>query len=379
MTETIKVLVVDDSPFMRRSIERMLTTSDIQVVGTARDGVDALEKIPMYKPDLITLDIEMPRMDGLTCLKKIIEDHPSMPVLMVSSLTQEGAKATLEALELGALDFISKEKKLEGRDENILNIKDELQEKVRKLSQSPKFRTNRRALGPAPAPAPPSARPVTPAPREVEAAPKPAVFAKGVQGSIPNRPMAEMIVLGCSTGGPKALQDFLPYLPKNLPVPMLIVQHMPSSFTKPFADRLNGICQLEVKEASNGDVPQPGHIYLAPGGIHMHLRHQLGRYVIELNPEPSNTLHRPSVDVLFQSAFDACSGVQLLSIILTGMGSDGAQGMKKLKSKGAYTIAEAESSCVVYGMPKAAFELGCVDVVCPITDMAGVVKGHFGL
>jgi len=376
MTEPIRVMVVDDSPFMRRSIERMLTTSDIQVVGTARDGVDALEKIPMYKPDLISLDIEMPRMDGLTCLKKIMVDYPSMPVLMVSSLTQEGAKATLDALALGALDFISKEKKLEGRDENILNIKDELQEKVRKLSQSPKFRTNRRTLA---SPSAPPARSALSVSHETEAPPKPAIFQKGVQGTIPNHPMAEMIVLGCSTGGPKALQDFLPYLPKNLPVPMLIVQHMPSSFTKPFAERLNGICQLEVKEASNGDVPQPGHIYLAPGGIHMHLRHQLGRYAIELNPEPSNTLHRPSVDVLFQSAFDACTNVQLLAIILTGMGSDGAQGMKKLKSKGAYTIAEAESSCVVYGMPKAAFELGCVDVVSPITDMAGVVKNHFQL
>jgi two-component system chemotaxis response regulator CheB len=185
-----------------------------------------------------------------------------------------------------------------------------------------------------------------------------------------------MIVLGCSTGGPKALQDFLPHLPKNLPVPMMIVQHMPSSFTKPFAERLNGICQLEVKEASNGDVPQPGHIYLAPGGIHMHIRHQLGRYSLELNPEPATTLHRPSVDVLFQSAFDACN-VQLLAIILTGMGADGAQGMKKLKSKGAYTLAEAESSCVVYGMPKSAFELGCVDVMVPIHEMAGVVKSHF--
>jgi two-component system chemotaxis response regulator CheB len=362
-------MVVDDSPFMRRSIERMLTTGDIQVAGSARDGVEALEKIPLLKPDLITLDIEMPKMDGLTCLKKIMEDYPSMPVLMVSSLTQEGAKATLEALALGALDFISKEKKIEGKDGNILNIKDELQEKVRKLSQSSKFRANRRALTSA-HPARPTHELEAPAPPPRAASPQKAI------GSIPSLPRAEMIVLGCSTGGPKALQDFLPHLPKNLPVPMMIVQHMPSSFTKPFAERLNGICQLDVKEASNGDVPQPGHIYLAPGGIHMHLRHQLGRYSIELNPEPSNTLHRPSVDVLFQSAYDACN-VQLLAIILTGMGADGAQGMKKLKEKGAYTLAEAESSCVVYGMPKSAFELGCVDIMVPIQDMAGVVRSHF--
>jgi two-component system chemotaxis response regulator CheB len=188
--------------------------------------------------------------------------------------------------------------------------------------------------------------------------------------------MAEMIVLGCSTGGPKALQDFLPYIPKNLPVPMLIVQHMPASFTKPFAERLNSISQLEIKEASNGDIPQAGHVYIAPGGIHMHLRSRAGRYSIELNPEPASTLHCPSVDVLFQSAYESCN-VQLLAIILTGMGSDGALGMQKLKSKGTYTIAEAESSCVVYGMPKSAVELGCVDVVSPIQEMAGVLKRHF--
>jgi two-component system chemotaxis response regulator CheB len=189
-----------------------------------------------------------------------------------------------------------------------------------------------------------------------------------------------MIVLGCSTGGPKALQEFLPFLPKALPVPMLIVQHMPASFTKPFADRLNSISQVEIKEAANGDVPQAGHVYIAPGGIHMHLRSRAGRYSIELNPEPAGTLHRPSVDVMFQSAFDSCgSGTQLISIILTGMGSDGALGMQKLKQKGAYTMAEAESSCVVYGMPKAAAELGCVDVVLPVQNMAEVIKQHYGL
>jgi two-component system chemotaxis response regulator CheB len=152
---------------------------------------------------------------------------------------------------------------------------------------------------------------------------------------------------------------------------------MPASFTKPFAERLNSISQLEIKEASNGDIPQAGHVYIAPGGIHMNLRSRSsGRYVIELNPEPASTLHRPSVDVLFQSAYDSVTA-QLLAIILTGMGSDGALGMQKLKSKGAHTIAESESSCVVYGMPKSAVELGCVDVVVPIQEMAGVLKRHF--
>jgi two-component system chemotaxis response regulator CheB len=353
-------MVVDDSSFMRKSIERMLTTDGIHVVGTARDGMDALEKLPNLNPDIITLDIEMPKMDGLTCLKKIMAEYPR-PVLMVSSLTTEGAKATLDALALGALDFIAKDKKLESSSVgNIFDIQQELQEKVRKLAHSPKFKSYRHIPAAAPA----------------QAAAPSATAAFRSAGTIPSHPMADLIVLGCSTGGPKALQEFLPFLPKNLPVPMLIVQHMPSSFTKPFAERLNGICQLEVKEASNGDVPQPGHIYIAPGGIHMHVRVQLGHYVIELNPEPAGTLHRPSVDVLFQSAYESCSA-QLMAIILTGMGNDGAQGMKKLKSKGAYTLSEAESSCVVYGMPKAAFELGCVDVVSPIQDMAGILKQHF--
>jgi two-component system chemotaxis response regulator CheB len=350
----------------------MLTTEDIQVVGTARDGLDALEKLPNLKPDIVTMDIEMPRMDGLTCLKKIMAENP-LPVVMVSSLTTEGAKATFDALALGALDFIAKDKKLEATSGgNIFDIQKELQEKIRKLANSPKFKTFKHAQRSAPASATAASQPAATQPQRA----KFTTSATASPNTIPTAPVADLIVLGCSTGGPKALQEFLPFLPKNLPVPMLIVQHMPSSFTKPFAERLNGICQLEVKEASNGDVPQPGHIYIAPGGIHMHVRFQLGHYLIELNPEPAGTLHRPSVDVLFQSAYDTCN-TQLMAIILTGMGADGAQGMKKLKSKGAYTLAEAESSCVVYGMPKAAFELGCVDVVSPIQNMANILKQHF--
>jgi two-component system chemotaxis response regulator CheB len=364
-------MIVDDSSFMRKSIERMLTADDIQVVGTARDGQDALEKLPNLNPDIVTMDVEMPRMDGLTCLKKIMAEHPR-PVLMVSSLTTEGAKATLDALALGALDFIAKDKKLESSSVgNIFDIQQELQEKVRKLAHSPKFKAFRQSH-----PSSSAAPAQTSASGSASAPPTSVAAAFKSAGSIPTYPVADLIVLGCSTGGPKALQEFLPFLPKNLPVPMLIVQHMPSTFTKPFAERLNGICQLGVQEAANGDIPQPGQIYIAPGGIHMHVRVQRGNYLIELNPEPSGTLHRPSVDVLFQSAYETCTA-QLMAIILTGMGADGAQGMKKLKSKGAYTLSEAESSCVVYGMPKAAFELGCVDVVSPIQDMAAIVRQHF--
>jgi two-component system chemotaxis response regulator CheB len=271
-----------------------------------------------------------------------------------------------------------KEKNFTTGEGDPLKIQQELQDKIRKLARSPKFKTSKPSQ---PHVAPPPVHVSRPVVAQPPVAPQPSVAVappmKAPSGSIPNHPMAEIIVLGCSTGGPKALQDFLPYLPKNLPVPMLIVQHMPASFTKPFAERLNSISQLEIKEAANGDIPQAGHVYIAPGGIHMHLRSRAGKFSIELNPEPSNTLHCPSVDVLFQSAYESCGNTQLLAIILTGMGADGALGMQKLKTKGTYTITEAESSCVVYGMPKSAFELGCVDVVVPIQEMAGVLKRHF--
>ncbi|MBK8794807.1 MAG: chemotaxis response regulator protein-glutamate methylesterase [Holophaga sp.] len=360
--DLIRVLIVDDSPFMRKAIERMLLAAeDIQVVGTARDGIDALEKIPLLKPDIVTLDVEMPRMDGLACLKKIMQDHP-LPVLMVSSLTQEGAQATLEALAAGALDFIPKESSMASG--SILQIQQDLQEKVRKLALSPRFRK-------------PAARPALPQPIPRTSF-APARAGAAAPGTMAGSPMAEILAIGCSTGGPKALQDLLPTLPKNLPVPCLIVQHMPASFTKPFAERLNTICQVEVKEAEHGEFARPGTVYIAPGGIHMNYRQRGAQAIIELNPEPADTLHKPSVDVMFQSLAQECSK-QILAMILTGMGSDGAKGMQMLKGKGAHTLAEAEESCVVYGMPKAAFERGCVDQVAPLPDIGGILRRHFGI
>jgi len=381
-TPPIRVLIVDDSAFMRKVLEKMLTTDDIQVAGVARDGLDALEKIPVLKPDIVTMDVEMPRMDGLTCLKRIMAECP-MPVLMFSSLTHDGAKATLEALAHGALDFVTKDKEFtSSTDENLNRMQEKLREKIRGLIHEIRLKPHkysqlRAEAAPHTAPAPVEKTGTIQRiekTERVEKVTRPAIVPSA--SGFPGHPRAEFIVLGCSTGGPKALQEFLPYIPKALPVPMLIVQHMPASFTKPFAERLNSISEVEIKEAADGDVPQPGHIYIAPGGIHMHLKSKAGKFVIELNPEPSGTLHRPSVDVLFNSTYD-CYNSQLISIILTGMGSDGALGMQKLKQKGAYTMAEAESSCVVYGMPKAAAELGCVDVVVPVQNMAGVLKQHF--
>ena len=362
--ERIRVLIVDDSPFMRKALERMLAAAeDIEVIGSARDGQDALEKIPQLKPDIITLDVEMPRMDGLSCLKRIMVEMP-LPVLMVSSLTQEGAQATLEALALGALDFIPKESSFASQ--AILQIQQDLQEKVRKLARSPRFRKF---------PPPPTVvRPSIPPPalsRPWHSSPAPAA-----PGTLSGSPMAELLAIGCSTGGPKALQDLLPGLPKALPVPCLIVQHMPASFTKPFAERLNSLCEVDVKEAEHGEIAHPGIVYIAPGGIHMNYRQRGSQIILELNPEPANSIHRPSVDIMFQSVAENCTR-QVLAMILTGMGSDGAKGMELLKAKGAHTLAEAEETCVVYGMPRAAFERGCVDQVAPIQDMAGILRKHF--
>ncbi len=365
--DPIRVLIVDDSPFMRKALERMLQAAeDIQVVGTARDGLDALEKIPQLKPDIVTLDVEMPRMDGLACLKRIMVNFP-LPVLMVSSLTQEGAQATLEALALGALDFIPKESSLASG--SILQIQQDLQEKVRKLARSPRFRKP----GTRPPPAP--ARPGFAAQAPIQGLGRPLPTPGGL---IAGNPMAELFAIGCSTGGPKALQDLLPALPKGLPVPCLVVQHMPASFTKPFAERLNAISQVEVKEAEHGETARPGTVYIAPGGIHLNYRQRGAQAILELSAEPADSLHKPSVDVMFQSIAQECPK-QVLAMILTGMGSDGAKGMQLLKAKGAHTLAEAEESCIVYGMPKAAFERGCVDQVAPLQDMAGIVKRHFGI
>ena len=352
-------MVVDDSPFMRKAIERMLSSApDIEVVATARDGQEALDKLAEFKPDLITLDVEMPRMDGLTCLRKIMATQPT-PVLMVSALTQEGAQATLDALAAGALDFIPKESGTGGP--AFLQLQTELQEKIRKLARNPRFNRAR----PAPAPFRPLA---TTAPAPFRPTGKPAALPAGA--------MADLLVIGTSTGGPKALQELLPLLPGNLPVPCLIVQHMPATFTKAFADRLNGLCQVKVKEAEHGELAKPGHIYIAPGGQHMLWKPKGSQGNLELSPEPATTLHRPSVDVMFQSVADGYPR-QVLAMILTGMGSDGAKGMEALKHKGAYTVAEAEETCVVYGMPRAAFDRGCVDVVAPLGEMAPLLRGHF--
>jgi two-component system, chemotaxis family, protein-glutamate methylesterase/glutaminase len=321
----IRVLVVDDSAFVRKALSRMLgDASDIEVVGTAVDGQDGLEKALALRPNVITLDVKMPRVDGLEALRRIMSECPT-PVLLLSSLTSEGADVTLRGLELGAIDFVDKSS-VQGH-MNLLGLAEELRAKVRALAGA-----QRR----------PAARP---APRPAE--PPPAL------GKV------QAVVIGTSTGGPAALQAIIPRLPPNLPVPILIVQHMPVGFTRSLAERLDQKSALVVREARDGEPPQPGRALIAPAGRHLKLRRVQGEPRVWLDHEPESALHRPSVDVLMQTAARVY-GAGLLGILLTGMGSDGVEGMRAIRASGGRTLAQSEDSCVIYGMPKAALEAGVV-------------------
>lgn len=368
--EKVKVLIVDDSAFMRNALKKMLETdTSISVVSTARDGKEGIEKIKLYKPDVVTMDIEMPRMDGLTALKIIMEENP-LPVLMISSLTQEGANSTMEALSLGAVDFIPKEMSFSSL--SIMNIKADLIEKIKLIAKKKMFnkkslhfnrlRTENKTITPS---------------RTIQ---KITISEKQFEKKIFTVPTirknkVEIIALGISTGGPKALQVMLPMLPANIPVGILIVQHMPKAFTGPFAERLNSLCALNVKEASNGDIVTPGTVYIAPGGSHIKLNSTGLRKTIIITDEPSNTIHKPSVDVMMLSVAEAIQG-KIMSVIMTGMGSDGAYGMVKIKQQGGITIAESEESCVVFGMPKAAISKDVVDYVVPLEEIASTIVSN---
>lgn len=355
MKRKIQVLVIDDSAFMRKSLSLMLESDEeIEVVATANDGVEGFEKAKSIRPDIITLDIEMPRMDGLTTLKKIMDECPTS-VLMVSSLTSEGAEATLKALEYGAVDFIPKE--LSFVNVNIIKIKEDLIRKVKEIvkQRSVKSRLERlRKLSNAPA-----------------APARSAAFKPIPVGSF------RAIALGISTGGPFSLQKILPQFSKSINCPVFIVQHMPPKFTKSLADRLNSMCQLEVKEAVNDELARPGVVYIAPGGFHMKVRRNLHNDIqIVISEEPSSTLHRPSVDVMMDSVV-TMYGRNTLGIIMTGMGKDGYEAVIELKKAGGYCIAQDEESCVVYGMPKAINDAGLSDIILPLEQIPEQVNKAF--
>jgi two-component system chemotaxis response regulator CheB len=352
----IRVLTVDDSALMRQVLASLLSKdSDIEVIGSAPDPFIAREKIKALNPDVITLDVEMPKMDGLTFLEKLMRGHP-MPVVMVSSLTEAGCQTTLRALELGAVDFITKPKidLREGMDE----IAQDLISKVKAAAIA-----NVRGTGSA-------KRCLSPSPLS-EGGQVPAKTQEPVPFAM-IKTTDRVIAFGSSTGGTEAVKDVLMALPPNTP-PIVITQHMPERFTKTWADRMNSLCRISVKEAQDGDSVLPGHALVAPGGYHMTLVRSGARYSVSINQDPPVNRHRPSVDVLFDSVAQY-AGANAIGVILTGMGGDGAKGMLAMKQAGAYTLAQDEASCVVFGMPKEAIKLGGVDKVLPLVEIpAGIL------
>jgi len=339
----IGVLIVDDSAFMRTALSRMVTSDpDLWVVGTASSGNEALQKIESLQPDVITLDVQMPGLDGLATLRSIRVQHPT-PVIMVSSVTVADAEITFDALEAGAFDYVPKQ--LSSTSLEILHIRNDLVAKI-KAAAAEKHKRG--------CPAIMQKKP----PRAAE------LRARADLHSAP-----AVIVVGVSTGGPKALQDILPILPADLPVPILVVQHMPPGFTAPFAKRLNNLCAMSICEASHGDILHSGVVYIAPAGSHMTVDRQCStRTVICISDKPENQLHTPSVDVMMRSVASTFRS-SAMGIIMTGMGSDGAQGMKAIHSEGGFTLGQDEMSCAVYGMPRVCAEMGILDRVARLSQI----------
>jgi two-component system chemotaxis response regulator CheB len=336
---TIKVLVVDDSAIVRQTFQQELPKDpEIEVIGTALDPYVARDKIIALKPDVITLDIEMPRMDGLTFLRKLMHFYP-IPVIIVSSLSQQGSKIALDALESGAIEVMAKP----GAAYTVGDMAIELRQKIKAAAMA------KGSL----------AKNANQKPIEIE---RPKALSKTTN---------KVVILGASTGGTQAIELFMKSLPQISPG-IVIVQHMPPGFTKAFAERLNGLCDVEVKEAENGDVVMNGRALIAPGNTHMLIKRSGAQYFVEVKDGPLVNHHRPSVEVLFQSAAQHV-GPNAIGVMLTGMGADGAQGMKKMRDMGAVNICQDEQSCVVFGMPKAAIESGAAEYILPLQKIAGQV------
>jgi two-component system chemotaxis response regulator CheB len=339
----ISVLVADDSAFMRAALMRMIESDpQLYVCCTAQTGYETLAKIAVFKPDVVTLDVEMPGLNGLETLKRIVKESP-VPVIMVSSVTSDGAETTLEALHIGAFDYVLKQNSFLAVD--TAKIREELISKIRAAVES----RRRRPMG----------RVTTVAPRPHFAAPS-------------------IVALGISTGGPRALQQILPMLPPDLAAPVLIVQHMPKGFTKPLADRLSSLCKIKVREGAQDEPLEAGVVYIAPAGQHMSVHRAPASHVaIRLSTVPEKTTHVPSVDVMMLSVAEVFQSLAM-GIIMTGMGTDGAQGMRAIYQAGGLTVGQDEASCAVYGMPRACAELGILRRVVTLDQIPGQILQAIG-
>ncbi|KMT65503.1 protein-glutamate methylesterase/protein-glutamine glutaminase [Catenovulum maritimum] len=360
----INVLVVDDSSFFRRRVSEIIEKDpELTVIGTANDGKDAIEKAVKLKPDVITMDVEMPVMDGITSVKEIMKVCPT-PILMFSSLTHDGAKATLDALDAGALDFLPK--KFEDIARNREDAVGLLLSRIKQIAKRRVFRS-RASLASSPSLRPAARKPLVGTKTEQ----KPSVSTSNFRAK--RKSTFKLLAIGTSTGGPVALQNILTQLPSNYPYPIILVQHMPAAFTPAFASRLNSMCQIKVKEAESGDVLMPGCAYLAPGGKQMLVDGSSSTAKLLIKEDNSERLtYKPSVDVTFATAAKIYRD-SVLGIILTGMGADGREGCRLLKSAGSEIWAQDEASCVVYGMPQAVFSAGIATESIPLNEIANKI------
>jgi two-component system, chemotaxis family, protein-glutamate methylesterase/glutaminase len=344
--QRVKVLVVDDSAVVRQMMVEVLSSDpEIEVIGVAADPFQAAEKLANNVPDVITLDVEMPRMDGLTFLQKLMSQHP-LPVVMCSSLAENGSETALRALELGAVDIITKPK---------VGVKLFLEESRVLICDAVKAAAQ-------------SKHPIRAVPHKVAPKLSADVMLDKAKSSAMIQTTETVVVVGASTGGTEALRVFLEALPHDSPG-MVVVQHMPEKFTRSFADRLNTTCRVSVKEAKDGDSVITGQVLIAPGSYHTLLKRSGARYYVEVKEGPLVSRHRPSVDVLFRSAA-RYAGRNCIGVIMTGMGDDGAQGMLEMRQAGAYTIGQDEATCVVYGMPAQALKLGGIQKELPLESIA---------
>ena len=342
--KTVRVLIADDSSVMRAALSRMIESDrELQIAGYAVDGVDAVEQTKLLEPDVVTLDIEMPRMNGLEALTRIMAECPC-PVIMLSSLTREGTRSTFDALERGAFDFLAKP----GPEapNGIFSLREDLLLKVKSAAHS---------------------RPTQIVPSVRKA---PVRVLPHLAAQISNVPA--IVAIGTSTGGPKALQEVLTQLPAELPTGIVVVQHMPIGFTSQFADRLNHLCRMTVRESKSGEIIEPGSVYIAPAGQHMTVARNGAQYRTQLSHLPSGTLHTPSVDVLMHSVASVF-GRHAMGVIMTGMGTDGAQGMKAIREAGGWTVGQDAASCAVYGMPRSAAEINALCRVSPLDHIAAEI------